>query len=271
MTAIAAGIGHNGGPPLVGWALKPRLHLPKFDPWRILRPLKMFDGQFYPAQRIHMGGYGENHLPVKIVRLLPTTPQTDVTDLGSYTFSVDIGSAYAGRYLVVGALSQAAASGSPQWATCSIAGQSTPLFLTSASDLSAAIFGGYIPSGSGSQSIVIASAGGVFTAATVYVWEVQNVKFGLTFTNTATQATSTSATISTTVDVRAGGAAFGVLTDNAIALTYTWTGLTENSDPSASHIGTVASKSFISAQSGLTVSAAPSGSTVRRLLVAAVR
>lgn len=42
MSAVAIpGIGHNGGP---------RLRLPKFEPWRLLRPLKMFDGQFYPFQ-----------------------------------------------------------------------------------------------------------------------------------------------------------------------------------------------------------------------------
>ncbi len=40
MNAIA-GIGHNGGP---------KFWLPKFEPWRLLRPLKMFDGQFFPYQ-----------------------------------------------------------------------------------------------------------------------------------------------------------------------------------------------------------------------------
>lgn len=40
MSAVAAGIGHNGGP---------KLWLPTFEAWRILRPLKMFEGLFYPG------------------------------------------------------------------------------------------------------------------------------------------------------------------------------------------------------------------------------
>ncbi|QND60384.1 hypothetical protein [Mesorhizobium huakuii] len=55
MSAIAAGIGHNGGPPAASWLPKAKLRLPKFDIWRLLRPLQMFGGQFYPYQPLQFG------------------------------------------------------------------------------------------------------------------------------------------------------------------------------------------------------------------------
>ncbi len=85
--------------------LRPKFWLPRFEPWRLLRPLKL-EGQFSPGQRMQFEGAGDGEMHSGAVvgggaSLSFLQTAIDTSAASAYTFSGEnLGAADAGRYIV---------------------------------------------------------------------------------------------------------------------------------------------------------------------------
>jgi len=190
---------------------------------------------------------------------------SNTTSLGYNFTSQNFGAESADRYILVGVAGQGASAAAVSSVT--IGGVSaTQLFSASSSTATVAFWIAAVPSGT-SGTIFIQWAAQRSRCAAV-VWALTGLQ-SATAIDTGSAANSGSGALSDTIDVSAGGVAVAMAYDTGTgSRTWTWTGLTEVVDTTfaSGRSYTGASANFTAGQSGLTVQAAPSGSTTANVL-----
>lgn len=176
----------------------------------------------------------------------------DTADLTTYTFAgQNLGTASADRIIVVAIAGREGDGGANRTlSSVTVAGISATIIANSGNvpthtDIAVAA----VPTGT-SGSIVVTYSGQV-SRCVIGTWATT----GMSASSTSADASDTSDPYSASVDVPAGGVAFGISYDNGNT-TFTWTGLTEDSD--AVYEGrtvSFASAAFASQQTGLAVQA----------------
>lgn len=220
----------------------------------------------------HLIGFGatEGIIPASLSFRTNTFSETDLT---TYTFSSqDIGTAVTGRRVIVGVGGVAAASRTISSVTIggNSAAQSVFAEATTTAAEQAAIYVLQVDAGTTADIVVTWSSGMVRCA--IGVWAAYDLQ-----SSTATHTGSSTASPGTAnLNVSAGGVAFGMAINlqNSGTNTYTWNNLTEAFDASfGSGIGTYsgAESTFATAQSGLTITATPTGSDSRVMAIASYR
>lgn len=224
----------------------------------------------------HMGGGGA--VPVSgVASVGPATVAflanvEDATDQagGSYTFSaVSLGTASAGRYIVVGVSGYAAASQTITSSTINGVSATQVATVVNTTNTRTSFLIANVPTGT-SGDIVI-NFNGSMAACAIGVWALTSL---VSSTPTATASHIDVDPLTNNLDISASGVAIGYANGGAVA-SWAWTNLTEEvgfdllfEGSTRSHTG--ASAAFASAQSALAITANPNASP-RNLLLAAWR
>lgn len=180
----------------------------------------------------------------------------------SKTFSsVSIGTADSLRYILVGVICLSNGNGSKTISSVTVAGNSATLLFQStpandgSNNYSVAGFA-LIALPTGTTANIVVTCSGSMYGFCITVWKLINLQS----TTPVATATSTNANpLSGSINVSAGGSAFGVTRGDA-SHSNTWSGITERFDISA-NMGTLsgASDDFASAQSPLSISSTITG------------
>lgn len=246
MTAAVAGIGHNGGPPL-----KPRLWVPRFEPWRILRPLLMLDGQFYPGQRRQFGGGGDAPVIPSAwygTEVYTDSPTSSTVETRNHS-NVNIGEEHPSRIVVVNPIPCS-------WAyTVSVvsvtvngvsASEIVPVFRHSnAGYMHCAVWAAVVPTGT---SVTVQTVLSTSTVPNDHCSLITIPIYGATLSGPVT-STDTAGTIDLTATTAGRGIAIGFGSTNGnVSSVHTWTGadkLSQDTNASGSTVNSVSKrKSF---------------------------
>lgn len=182
---------------------------------------------------------------------------TSTTDQAStYTFSNhDVGQPSPYRWVLVGIQSGHSAARTISSVTIGGVAATQVGFNASADDtILTAFYIALVPAGTTATIVVVFSGSAV--RCRVGVWTIIGL-LSATATDTASDDTDSSGVVSDTLDVQAGGCAFGLYSYLSTGTpTAAWAGLTEQFDGNleASQYGTSAFDNFVAAQSGMTVS-----------------
>ncbi|TGR83587.1 hypothetical protein EN866_33950 [Mesorhizobium sp. M2D.F.Ca.ET.223.01.1.1] len=227
--------------------------LPRFEPWRLLKPLRMFDGQFYPYQPIQfMDGLlnpiiGAGNPPVQRTFLGALTQNVASTGYNYGNFSpVSAG------LLVVGCIGRAGAGRTVS--SISVGGSSQTLLTNPSGDQNPNALV-CVPVSAGSYAVSCTFSGGC-THSVAFGWLLQNVQnntpvsvFGANFNPGGVSSVTGS------VNIMAGGSVCAIHMHPNTSGT-TWTGLTEEYDAVTTVSYSAADGDFVSDQTGYNVTAA---------------
>lgn len=193
------------------------------------------------------------------VGLTYVTQVSSTSDLTTYTFNTtNIGTAAADRIVVVGVTVNGSSNGFPCTINSVTIGGNTATQIAQivgASWATAGIFALAVPSGTTANIVVTLNRTAGRCAVAVWNMTGANITPADTLTDTNASADPTG-----TIDVPANGCALAAAI-TATATTCTWSGLTERVDTSLEGFSdhTVASDTFVSQQTGMTVTANFSG------------
>ena len=206
-----------------------KLWVPKFDPWRLLRPLRMLGGsQFYPSQPLQfMDGLLTPVIGASGPSFTPGTVAWNDTALTTYTLSVDIGAADDSRSMIFCIIANSTGS-SVAFSSGTIAGiaLSKPADFQNTTSYCAFVAANVPASaGSGTQTLSITLNGpSSFITAMPYRCLLLN-------SLVATATMSSSANPGTgTINVSERGLLFAGARQGNVSNTYTWTGVNEDYD-----------------------------------------
>jgi hypothetical protein len=184
----------------------------------------------------------------------------------AYSFtSQNFGTASADRHILVGTAAQA---GTPTAVSSMTIGgiSASQVFARSGTNSTVAFWIAPVPTGTSGTVFITWAAQRARCAAVI--WALTGL-LSTTAVDSGSAISSGSSPLSDTVDVAAGGVCFAMAYDTGTGnRSWTWTGLTEMVDQTfaSGRSYTGASAEFATAQSGLTVQAAPSGNTTANVL-----
>lgn len=125
------------------------------------------------------------------------------------TYSLDLGTPSADRYIVIATDTQNGAA----ITSLTVGATSLNNDVTSTGSTANAIYSGLVPSGSGPQTISMAVTGGAFLGRSIFVWRLNGLK-----TNSAKQtASNASVTSSVSINVTTGDFLFGNFSNTSTA------------------------------------------------------
>ena len=212
---------------------QPNFWVPKFEPWRLLRPLRM-DGQFFPRQRLHLDGgdlpsnIGASAVPVSFSFIDEVSTTSNQTTY-SWT-SRSLGTAASDRIIVV----EVGAGGGTDYAVISSGsiGGETATTVSGAAigrNCFAGLMYASVPTG-GTGTISITFSG---SKGRCYIswWALYGADTTHTDADEKTSETFANSINLTNLTVPSGGAAFFSF-QGTTGAAGTWSGATERTDSS---------------------------------------
>jgi hypothetical protein len=178
------------------------------------------------------------------------TTVTSTTDLTTYTFSAaNLGTVLPGRVIIMGIHGRSVGGGAYSVSTVTVAGNSAVSQVSVSAANTTSLWTISDATNATGDIVVTFSAGSA--RAGVSIWNM----YGSASTTATTTATDTTDVYTGTVDIPAGGAAFGIIRDESNTTT-TWTNLTEDVDTTLeTQVYSAAHADFSSAQTALALTA----------------